>query len=426
MIKKMNVLALSVAMVVSLTACSGSGTTGTTAAATAGGDTTAAAEQAAAPAPAGDTAAASGAEFILGSPQPLTGVNAQAAQATLNGIMLAVEELNADGGFNGRPIKLVTYDDQGSPEEAVKIANKMVEVDKVNAVIGPLLSTCQMAQGTLINEAKIPTIGIGLSPSFMQNGWEYVVRSSLNSDYVMKILAQNMVELDVHSLAIFSGQDDASKSAATAMKQEAEAAGITVTTTETYVDGDTDFSGQAAKIINTKPDAVFAATYANVQPIIAKQLRQFGFEGLCFNKELFQADSLNVAGSAANHWVFAYPYISYGSVDECDIPNMKEFISKYQDKYGSLPSHEGAMRGYDAVMVLNEGIKNAASADPAAIMDGIRQIKGLEGLGGTFDYTNGDGEGLRSCNSYIIVDEKYTVLSKWIEDGGFEAFKAGN
>lgn len=411
--KRIKAAIFSAAMVFSLAACSASGASAVT-------DITADGGQTAAP------DAASGVEFILGSPQPLTGVNAQAAQATINGIMLAVDELNANGGFHGRKIKLVTYDDQGSPEEAVKIANKMIEVDKVDAVIGPLLSTCQMAQGALVNEAGIPTVGIGLSPTFMENGWEYVVRSSLNSDYVMKILAQNMVALDVHSLAIFSGQDDSSKAAAGAMKKEAEAAGITVTTTETYVDGDTDFSGQAAKIINTRPDAVFAATYANVQPIIAKQLRQFGFEGLCFNKELFQADSLNVAGAAADYWVFAYPYISYQNVDECDIPNMKAFITKYQNKYGSLPSHEGAMRGYDAVMVLNEGIRNAGSADSEAIMEGIRQIKGLEGLGGMFDYTGGDGEGLHSCNSYIIIDEKYTVLNKWLEGGGFEAFQAGN
>lgn len=362
-------------------------------------------------------------EFLLGSPQPLTGVNAQAAQATLNGIQLAVDEVNANGGINGRQIKLVTYDDQGSPEEAVKIANKMIDIDKVDGVIGPLLSTCQMAQGALLNDAQIPTIGIGLSPSFMENGWEYVVRSSLNSNYVMKILASNMIDLEITSLAIFSGQDDSSKAAATAMKEEAEAVGITVTTTETYVDGDTDFSGQAAKIINTNPDAVFAASYANVQPIIAKQLRQFGFEGLCFNKELFQADSLEVAGEAANNWIFSYPYISYSSIDDCDIPNMKEFITNYQDKFGALPSHEGAMRGYDAVMVLVEGARIADSTEAAAIMEGINQISGFEGLGGTFDYTAGDGEGLRTCNSYIIVDEKYVLLENWVAEGGFEAFK---
>ncbi len=419
MFKRVSAAVLSAAMICSLAACSGQSSTETT--------TAAAASQTAAGASAETTAgaASAGGEFILGSPQPLTGVNAQAAQATLNGIILAVEELNAEGGLNGQTIKLVTYDDQGSPEEAVKIANKMVEVDKVDAVIGPLLSTCQMAQGALLNDAKIPTIGIGLSPSFMENGWDYIVRSSLNSDYVMKILAQNMVDLDIHSLAIFSGQDDSSKKAAGSMKAEAEAVGITVTTTETYVDGDTDFSGQAAKLINTKPDAIYAATYANVQPIIAKQLRQFGFEGLCFNKELFQADSLRVAGSAANGWIFAYPYISYKTVEECDIPNMKEFIVKYEEKYGALPYHEGAMRGYDAVKVLAEGIKNAGSTDPDAIMAGIKSINGLEGLGGTFDYTSGDGEGLHSCNSYVIADEKYTVLDKWVGDGGFEAFRAG-
>lgn len=371
-----------------------------------------------------DTQAAGGdGEFILGSPQPLTGVNAQAAQATLNGIQLAVDEVNANGGIAGQQIRLISYDDQGLPEEAVKIANKMIEVDKVDGVIGPLLSTCQMAQGALINEAGIPTVAIGLSPSFMENDWEYVVRSSLNSDYVMKILAENMKELEITSLAIFSGQDDSSKAAATAMKAEAEAVGITVTTTETYVDGDTDFSGQVAKILNTNPEAVYVASYANVQPIIAKQLRQFGFEGLCFNKELFQADSLKVAGSAADNWIFAYPYISYESVEDCDIPNMKKFITKYQEKYGALPSHEGAMRGYDAVMVLCEGANIAGSTDGKAIMEGINQISGLEGLAGTFDYTAGDGEGIRTCTSYIIEDGKYLTLESWLDNGGYEALK---
>ena len=409
MIKKIGAGFLVVVMAFSLVACSGTSTTSNKEK-----ETTSSKEE---------KASSEGAAFLLGSPQPLTGVNAQAAQATLNGIQLAVEEVNANGGINGRQIKLVTYDDQGSPEEAIKIANKMIEIDKVEGVIGPLLSTCQMAQGALLNEAQIPTVGIGLSPSYMENGWEYVVRSSLNSNYVMKILATNMVELEISSLAIFSGQDDSSKAAATAMKAEAEAVGIKVTTTETYVDGDTDFSGQAAKIINTNPDAVFAASYANVQPIIAKQLRQFGFEGLCFNKELFQADSLEVAGEAANNWVFSYPYISYSNVEECDIPNMKEFITKYQEKYNELPSHEGAMRGYDAVMVLVEGARIADSTEAKAIMEGINKISGFEGLGGTFDYTAGDGEGLHTCNSYIITDEKYGLLENWITDGGFEAFK---
>lgn len=364
----------------------------------------------------GVTTQATDGEFILGSPQPLTGVNAQAAQATINGIQLAVDEINEQGGINGQQIRLITYDDQGLPEEAVKIANKMLQVDNVDGVIGPLLSTCQMAQGQLINNAGIPTVAIGLSPTFMDKDWEYVVRSSLNSDYVMKLLAEDMKLMNVSSLAIFSGQDDASKTAAAAMQKEAEAAGITITTVETYVDGDTDFSGQAAKIINSKPDAVFAATYANVQPIIAKQLRQFGFEGYCYNKELFQADSLRLAGENANGWVFAYPYISYSSVEDCDIPIMKEFITSYQEKYGSLPAHEGAMRGYDAVMVFAEGAKLSGSNEPDSIMAGINQIDGYEGLGGTFNYTAGDGEGLHSCNSYIIQDEQYLVLSQWLEE----------
>ena len=362
-------------------------------------------------------------KYVLGTSQPLTGANAQAAQATLNGIKLAVDEINADGGFNGQEIELITYDDQGLPEEAVKVANKMVEIDKVDGVIGHLLSTSQMAQGKLINDAETPTVAIGLSPSFMEENWEYVVRGSLNSNYVMAILAQNMVDLGIESLAIFSGQDDSSKTSAESMQREAEAVGITITTVETYVDGDNDYSGQVAKIINTDPDAVFLASFANVQPVAAKQLRQFGFDGLCFNKEVFQADSLKVAGSAANYWAFAYPYVSYENIEDAEDPAMREFLQKYYDAYGELPAHEGAMRGYDATMILNEGTKNAGSNDGDAVMDGIFQISDYEGLAGTFDYTEGDGEGIRTCSSYIVIDEKYTLLDGWVESGGYDEFK---
>ena len=65
---------------------------------------------------------------------------------------------------------------------------------------------------------------------------------------------------------------------------------------------------------------------------------------------------------------------------------------------------------YDATMILNEGIKNAGSNDGPSVMEGINQISEYDGLAGVFDYTSGDGEGIRTCGSYIIIDEKYTLL----------------
>ena len=154
------------------------------------------------------------------------------------------------------PIKLVNYDDQGSPEEAVKIANKMIQVDKVDAILGSLTSSNVLAAGGIYNEAKIPTIGTGNSPTWMQQGWEYVFRAGLNTALSMPHVTEKMLNLDVKKVAVFRGLDDAAKTSAETFIEEAKKAGIEVTTIESYTEGDTDFSGQVAKMINSKPDAV--------------------------------------------------------------------------------------------------------------------------------------------------------------------------
>ena len=121
-------LAMASAMVL-LTACGGSqGASGSAAPADtqAGKDTGAAADTTA--------AAASGDVIKIGCPQPLTGTNALVGDTTVKAAQLAVKQINEQGGLLGRQVELVVYDDQASPEEAVKIATKLIEVDKVDVV----------------------------------------------------------------------------------------------------------------------------------------------------------------------------------------------------------------------------------------------------------------------------------------------------
>ena len=107
-----------------------------------------------------------------------------------------------------------------------------------------------------------------------------------------------------------------------------------------------------AKIINSNPQVVFISTFGPTQPLIAKQLRQFGYNGLCFTKDLYQVDALNVAGAASNGIAFAYPYLTYSSVDECDDAFIKDFLTAYEAEYGTLPVSDCAYRAYDSMLVL--------------------------------------------------------------------------
>lgn len=116
-----------------------------------------------------------------------------------------------------------------------------------------------------------------------------------------------MKNLGIDRIAIFQGQDDSSASGAEDMRNACKDAGIEVLTSETYVEGDTDYSGQIAKILNSNPQAVFTSTFSPTQAPFAKQLRQFGYEGLVFNKETLSIDNIKVAGDAGNGYCFMFP-----------------------------------------------------------------------------------------------------------------------
>lgn len=411
--KRTSALLLTVAMVSSLAACGGATGTPSDGGAASGG----------AAAPAGDAPAATGKEFVIGNPQPLTGVNAQVGAAANKAAELAVKVINEKGGFNGVPVRLVNYDDQGSPEEAVKIATKMIEADKVDAVLGSLTSTCMLAAGKYYNEAKIVSFGTGNSPTWMQQDWEYVFRAGLNTALSMPFLGDKMVNMGIKSVAVFQGLDDAAKTSAETFIKVCEERKIEVLTIESYTEGDTDYSGQIAKIISKKPDVVFCSTNGPTQAIFAKQLRQLGFQGLGFNREGLTADVIKVAGAAADNWSFVYPYVTYNSVEEATDPDMKAFLELFKAEYNEMPYHDCAYRSWDALMVMAEAARIAGSNDGDAMRDAVGKIKDFKVLGGMLDFTDGTREGLHTLNTYIVLDGKYQDFDKWYADGGYDTLK---
>lgn len=363
-------------------------------------------------------------EVVIGNPQPLTGVNAQVGDAANKAAALAVKFINEKGGFNGVPVRLINYDDQGAPEEAVKIATKMIEGDKVDLVLGSLTSTCMLAAGQYYNDAKVVAFGTGNSPSWMAKGWDYVFRACLNTALSMPYLGDKMVNMGIKSVAVFQGLDDAAKSSAETFIKVCGERNIEVLTVESYTDGDTDYSGQIAKIISKQPDVVFCSTNGPTMAIFAKQLRQLGYEGLAFNREGLTADAINVAGQAADNWVFVYPYVTYKTPDEATDLDMKAFLQMFQDEYGEMPYHDCAYRSWDAMMVLAEAARIAGSNDSTAIRDAVSKIKDFKVLGGVLDFTDGTGEGLHTLNTYIVLDGKYSDFDAWYAEGGFDALKA--
>lgn len=368
------------------------------------------------------TVVETGDTYIIGCPQPLTGTNAQPGECALNAAKLAAKQINENGGINGKKVEVLSYDDQGLPEEAVKLATRMVQADGVQAIIGSCISSCVLSSGKIYNGAKIPMFGTGTSPTWMAEGWEYVFRACQNNDFALPLVVNKLKELGVTKTAIFAGQDDAAVAGANTFTDLCKEAGIEITTSESYAEGNTDFSGQVAKIINSNPQVVFISTFGPTQPLIAKQLRQFGYNGLCFTKDLYQVDALNVAGAASNGIAFAYPYLTYSSADECDDPFIKDFLTAYEAEYGTVPVSDCAYRAYDSMLVLKAACEAAGSTDGEAVAKAVAGLSGVQTLAGQQDFTKGDGEGLHEFNIFVIDNETYMTWDKWEGTDGYNTF----
>ena len=363
--------------------------------------------------------------FTIGVCIPLTGANAAYGMEAMNALQLGADQINAKGGFNGQQVELLVYDSQNSAEEAVKATTRLIEVDQVDAYIGSVNSGEILAVADYLNDHKIYSMGMGTSPSWMKPEHEYIFRAARNDDKTVPLTADIAEKLDFNRIGVFYGQDDASIVTAEAFIEECEERGIEICAEESYDMGDTDYSAQIASILATDPDTVYIAVTGEPGPLIVKQLRQYGYDGIILDRESFMAAQIDIAGEEnSNYITFAIPYVTYESVDQCDDLYMKEFLQAYLDKYGEMVKTDSAYRAYDTITVMYEAAKLAGKNDSEALKDATNQISGLQGLGGTLDYTSGSREGYETFGSFILIDRKNIPLDQWIEDGGYEEYKA--
>ena len=339
---------------------------------------------------------------------PLTGGTAQAGQAALNGVQIAVDELKAGGGVLGRQLEIVSYDDKSSPEEAVKAATKLVQVDKVNAIFGSLHSANVQAAGPVIEEAQTICVAGGTSPAWLEQGYTYLFRSISNSTVSAKQLAKYAADQGYKKIALFTSNDEYGTSGSDGFKAECEPYDIEFVASETMTNGDRDFTGQFAKINAAAPDAVFIWCLGDDLGAVTKQLRQSGFDGPILGSESYTLpEILENAGAATNGVRFAAQYLVYENPEDVEDDNMKKFLEAYMEEFGSAPASDNAFRAYDGVMMIAEAMEASGADHGPELRQAYNDIDGYVGLAGTFSYKGKNGEGIESMRIFQIQDGKY-------------------
>ena len=416
--RKLLALLLAASMVLGLAACGG-GSTSTAS------STAATSEAAASEAASGEAQAPTGGEFHIGTYLQLTGSNAVAGEAARKAIDMAIKYINTQGGFNGATVTVTHYDTTGSTEEAVKVVQKMLTDDHCDAIIGSVNSNEVSACIKFINDAKIFNFGLGTSATWMEDtSMIYTFRASSNNGRIAPYSVDVLKNMGYKSVAIMSGTDDTGKSTADAFEAACNEKGVTVTTRQECDSEDTDFTGQITQILATDPDTIFMSLIGTTFGPFVKQLRNMGYAGTILCKEAFSVEYQSVAGAENSNYIYyAYPYVAYAAVEDCDIPNVKKFLEDFYAEYNEMPAHETAYRGWDTMMAMWEATKIAGKNDSESLREAMNSVK-IEGMGGTLDYTKGDREGYSEFKSFVLVDGKNYDLESWMTNGGYDDYKA--
>ena len=426
-------LLLVLVMVLSLVACG----TGNPSASTESSAPAESKEEAAAPAESKEEAAEPAAEtaaddtFRIGVYVQMSGENSPAGLAANDAIKLAAKRINEQGGFNGQEVEILSYDTTGSTEEAVKVVQKMLANDNVDAIIGSVNSNEVSACIKDINAAKVYNFGLGTSATWMEDeSMIYTFRASSNNGRIAPFSVDVVKDImGYKNVAIMNGTDDTGKSTADVFEKACNEKGVEVLAREQCDTEDTDFTGQITKLLATDPDTIFLSLIGTTFGKFVKQCRNMGYKGTFLCKECFSEDYQNTAneGSPAEYLnsdyiYYAYPYVAYKQVDDCDIPNVKAFLEDYFAEYGKMPEHESAYRGWDTMMCMWEASKIAGANDSESLREATHKVQ-IEGMGGQIDFTDGSREAYSTFKSFMLVGGMNYELETWMTNGGYDSYK---
>ncbi|WP_297428539.1 ABC transporter substrate-binding protein [Clostridium sp.] len=311
----------------------------------------------------------SGDVIKIGAIGPLSGAASTYGVSVKEGAELLEKEVNAAGGINGKKVQFIFEDDQADPNSAMQAFNKLVDDEKVSAILGPVTSGSTLAVAPNATAKQIPMITpTATEPTITNVGGDYMFRGCFVDSFQGDVLAKYASEtLKMKTAAVlYNSGSDYSKGIADSFKSKYEAAGGQVGEFLTYNDKDTDFKAQLTKIKSLNPDILVLPDYYNVVGLIAKQAREMGITSQFLGGDGWESEDLTkIGGDAVNGALYINHYYS-GDSDE----NVKKFVESYKKEYNKEPDSFAAL-GYDTSKILVKAIEKAGKTDGSAIKDAL-------------------------------------------------------
>jgi branched-chain amino acid transport system substrate-binding protein len=309
----------------------------------------------------------------------LTGKEAAFGQSAHKGTLLAIEEVNAAGGVLGRPLQLISEDNQSKPGDSGTIVTKLITRDKVVALLGEVASSRSIEGALVAQRYRIPLISQSTNPRVTEIG-DYIFRVCFIDPFQGSALAAFAREdLKSRRVALLTSVSSAySVGLAQFFKERFVAEGGIVAIEQKYSEGDKDFKAQLTAIRAAKPDALFVPGYYTEAALICKQARDLGLTLPIFGGDGWEAPELVSIGGRAVEGTYYSTHYS----PEMPGERVQGFVRRYRERWnGEVPDAPAAL-GYDGVLVLVDALRRAGTTEPAKLRDALAATRDFDGVTG--------------------------------------------
>jgi branched-chain amino acid transport system substrate-binding protein len=346
----------------------------------------------------------------IGASMSVTGTYAKPGTYQKEGYDVCIDELNAKGGLLGRKVELVIYDDQSQPATAVKLYEKLITEDKVDAVMGPYSSAVSEAVANVTEKyKKVMVAPLAATTSIFKKGRKYIFMMITPAENYLDGLIDMAAKRGLKTVAIINEDTLFPKASAAGTAEAAKKKGLQVVLQEAYPKGNTDFSALLVKIKSTNPDVIAAGTYFDDAVAITRQMKE-----LNVNPKMF---GLTVGGDLPEFYDLLkqnaeYVYGSTQWDESLPYPGQKEFVGAYKKKFKHEPSYHAAA-GYAGCLVYGEAVRRAGSLDADKVREQLLTMEIKTAFG---DYKV-DADGFQIAHKMVMLqwqDGKRVVV--WPDD----------
>lgn len=347
--------------------------------------------------------------YKIGIFSPTTGFAAADGTSALHAAQLAVKFINEAGGVRGKKLELVHYDDAAKPDQAVSVAHKLIEQDKVIAGVSGSYSGATRAAAGVFQEAGIPMISAyAVHPDITKTG-DKIFRVGCLGTVEGKVGGALVVEkLGAKRIAILTIDNDFGHALTEGFKSYLEGKDVEIVFEDKYPLGETEFKAVLERIKEANPDALFASAYYKEAASLVRQAKEVGLKAQIVGQEGYDSPKfLELAGDAAEGVIIV---TDLNRDDEREIA--QKFLTEYEKEYG-LPADMVGASAFDAVQILAWAIEKGGPTTEG-IIKALKELKDFDKAltGPILRYTEGR-EAVRPVGAQIVKGGAFHFFAKF-------------